>query len=185
LSDTAPSALFVVNPDGTDRLQLSPPGLSPLDTAFPADWSPDGSQVTFAAVWKSNGRGERRGTALYVVNSDGSGLRQITPSGLGAVSAQWSPDGQLIAFTSKLRAQQQVWVVRPDGTSPREVTYPTNGNSSETPVWSPDGNELLFLRGDRSGQLGLWTVNVDGTRLFNVTSIAANAGYAWGTAATG
>jgi hypothetical protein len=28
-------------------------------------------------------------------------------------------------------------------------------------------------------------VNVDGTRLFNVTSIAANAGYAWGTAATG
>ena len=103
LSDTAPSALFVVNPDGTDPLQLSPPGLSPLDTVFPADWSPDGSQVTFAAAWKSNGRG--RGTALYVVNSDGSGLRQITPSGLGAVSAQWSPDGQLIAFTSKFRAQ--------------------------------------------------------------------------------
>ena len=183
LSDTAPSALMVVNPDGSDPLQLSPPGLSPLDTVFPADWSPDGSQVTFAAAWKSSGRG--RGTALYVVNSDGSGLRQITPSGLGAVSAQWSPDGQAIAFTSKFRAQPQVWVVRPDGTSLSEVTHPTNGHFSETPVWSPDGNKLLFLRGDRSGQLGLWTVNVDGTGLLQLTSIAANAGYAWGTAATG
>jgi Tol biopolymer transport system component len=183
LSDSEPSALLAVNPDGTDLLQLSPGGLSPLDAAFPADWSPDGSQVTFAAAWKeSNGRG--RGTALFVVNSDGSGLRQITPSGVGAVSAQWSPDGQLIAFTSKFRAQPQVWVVRPDGTGPREVTHPTNGNFSETPVWSPDGGKLLFLRGG-SGQLGLWTVNVDGTRLSQVTTVAASAGYAWGTAPIG
>jgi Tol biopolymer transport system component len=183
LSDNAPSSLFAVNPDGTDLLQLSPPELSPLDVTLPADWSPDGSQVTFAARWKSTGRG--RGTALYVVNSDGTGLCQITPSGLGAVSAQWSPDGQLIAFTSKFRAQPQVWVVRPDGMGFREVTNPTNGNFSETPVWSPDGTRLLFLRGDRSGQLGLWTVNVDGTALSQVTTVPASAGYAWGTAATG
>jgi Tol biopolymer transport system component len=182
LSDTAPSALIVVNTDGTDPLQLSPPGLSPLDTVFPADWSPDGSRVTFAAAWKSNGRG--RGTALYVVNSDGSGLRQITPSGVGAVSAQWSPDGQLIAFTSKFRAQPQVWVVRSDGTGLREVTYPTNGNFSETPVWSPDGGKLLFLRGGND-QLGLWTVNLDGTGQSQVTTVAASAGYAWGTAPVG
>jgi hypothetical protein len=34
------------------------------------------------------------------VNADWTGLRQITPSALGALSAQWSPNGALIAFTS-------------------------------------------------------------------------------------
>ena len=63
-----------------------------------ASWSPDGSQVTFAASWKS---APGRQFALYVVNADGTHLRQITPSGVGAISAQWSPDGQLIAFSSK------------------------------------------------------------------------------------
>jgi Tol biopolymer transport system component len=181
LSDDAPSSLLAVAPDGTDLIRLNPQGLSPLDTPYPADWSPDGSQVTFAAAWKqSNGRG--RGTALYVVNSDGTGLRQITPSGVGAVSAQWSPNGQLIAFTSKFRAQPQVWVVRPDGTDLRKVTDSANGTFSETPVWSPDGSKLLFLRGDHSGQFGLWTVNADGSALSQVTTIAASAGYDWGTA---
>jgi Tol biopolymer transport system component len=50
-----------------------------------ADWSPDGSQVAFAAF-------SHRHLGLFVVNADGTRLRQITPPGLGAVSA---PAGSL------------------------------------------------------------------------------------------
>jgi dipeptidyl aminopeptidase/acylaminoacyl peptidase len=173
-------ALFAVNPDGSGLFQLNPPDLPVISTnaELEADWSPDGSQVAFAAAWRT---GQGRGTALYIVNTDGTGLRRITPSGLGAVSAQWSPDGQLIAFTSKLRANPQVWVVHPDGTGLKEVTSGSDGSISEFPVWSPDSTKLLFERTTKHGE-ALWVVNADGTGLYDLTAIPGDTSYAWGTA---
>src|SRR6266542_2430470 len=89
--------LFSVKTDGSNPIQLSPPGVSIIDLPFwdgvGADWSPDGSHVTFAASKSGHV------SALFVVNADGTDLRQITPAGVGAQSAQWSPNGALIAFT--------------------------------------------------------------------------------------
>jgi TolB protein len=194
VSDSVPSALFAVNPDGTGLIRLSPPDVHVIDLGFfddvSADWSPDGSQVTFAGRYKvpsGQGVARGRGFALYIVNADGTGLQQVTPPGVGAMSAQWSPDGQLIAFTGKSRADSQVWVVRPDGTGLQRVTSPTDGEASLTPVWAPDATALLFQRGDRSrtGTYDLWTVNVDGTGLSHVTTVPQVTGFAWGSAATG
>ncbi len=64
--------LFSVKPDGSDPVQLSPPGLSIIDLDFfdqvGADWSPDSSRVTFAASKSGHV------SALFVVNADGTGL---------------------------------------------------------------------------------------------------------------
>jgi Tol biopolymer transport system component len=174
--------LFSVAPDGSDPVQLSPPGLSVIDLPFfdevGADWSPDGSRVTFAARKPSSGRVSA--TALFVVNSDGTGLRQITPSLLGALSAQWSPNGRLIAFTAT-SFNYEAWVVHPDGTGLAEVTTPINGYSSLAPVWSPDGT-LLFNR-QRDHQTSLWTANTDGSGLSKLTDYPAGLTlYAWGSA---
>jgi Tol biopolymer transport system component len=175
------AALYEVNPDGTGLLRLSPPGLSVIDLDFfegLVDWSLDGSRVTFAGFNPS-----RRGAppALYVVNADGTVLRQVTPSGVGALSAQWSPNGRLIAFTSCCGAPQ-VWVVHPDGSGLREVTVPTSGSSSFTPVWSPDGTKLLFQRIERDGRVGLVIVSANGTGVSKVTDVPRLTQYAWGTA---
>jgi Tol biopolymer transport system component len=184
VSDFFPHVLYSVNPDGTGLLRLSPPDLSVVDNesydVISADWSPDGSQVAFAAAWR-DGRG--RGTALYTVGADGLDLHQITPSGVGVLSAQWSPDGRQIAFTSKGRADPQVWVVNPDGTGLTKITEGTDGSSSTFPVWSPDSSRLLFERVDRSAN-ALWTVNRDGTGLSKLADIPldTNTNYAWGTA---
>jgi Tol biopolymer transport system component len=118
--------LFSVNPDGSGALQLTPPRLSVTDLGFfdriGADWSPDASRVTFAAVQKrSTGRGFE--SAAFVVNGDGTGLRRITPAGVFAASAQWSPNGDWIAFTGGRRLPG-VWMARPDGTAVRKIALP-------------------------------------------------------------
>src|SRR6266508_4863056 len=118
--------LFSVKPDGSDPVQLSPPALSVIDLGFfdrvGADWAPDSSRVVFAAQQLGIGRFT---TALFVVNADGTGLRQITPAGVGAVSAQWSPNGALIAFSSCCGISH-AWVVHPDGAGLRRVTAPVD-----------------------------------------------------------
>jgi Tol biopolymer transport system component len=191
--DPTRGVLFSVTPDGGDAVQLSPSNLGVIDLGFfdraGADWSPDGSQVTFAARKLSSGREFR--SALFVVNADGTGLRQVTPSALGAISAQWSPNGGLIAFGSCCAPEAgavhapEAWVVDPDGTGLRKVTIPVGGEFSLVPVWSPDSTKLLFNRENSRGQTSLWTANVDGSGLSKVTDTAHRVFYAWGSAPVG
>jgi TolB protein len=114
--------LFSANPDGSGALQLTSPGLSVIDLDFfdriGADWSPNDSRVTFAGFRRTASGGFK--TGLFVVNADGTGLRRITPSRVGALSAQWSPNGEWIAFTQAARISQ-LWVVHPDGRDLRKI----------------------------------------------------------------
>ena len=185
-SSTDLGDLFVVNPNGAGLLQLNPPGLR-LHAAdccnAAADWSPNGSRVAFAAFWKDN-VGHSRRTALFVVNADGTGLRRITPFGLGARNgATWSPDGRLIAFNLRFidSPGSQVWVVHPDGTGLKELTLPTSGYSSYEPVWSPDSTKLLFERVNVDGE-ALWIAKADGGGLTKLTDVPGDSNYAWGSA---
>jgi len=181
---------FVVNVDGSGQRQLNPPGTVPVDLGdFWSDfdgrprisetWSPDETQIAFTAFVTSAGS-----TALYLVNPDGSGPHQIVPTTVGATSAQWSPDGALIAFTSRLRSQPQVWVVRPDGSELKQLTDGADGSTSIMPVWSPDGTKLLFQR-RLDGHLTLWTMNRDGSGQIQVaptplgSDYFGGGGYAW------
>jgi Tol biopolymer transport system component len=195
--------LFSVKPDGSDPIQLSPSALSVIDLSFfdqvGADWSPDGSQVAFAAF---SPRG-RFSSGLFVVNADGTGLRQVTPKGIGALSAQWSPNGAMIAFTSCSSLPgncgiPQAWVVRPDGKGLRQVTPSTN-SMFLAPVWSPDSTKLLlnqltgqtprdFLQVLFQGNnppASLWTIGADGSALSKLADTVGLSSYEWGSAPTG
>jgi len=65
------SDIWLMNPDGSARTNLtSSTGL--VGTADPA-WSPDGAQIVFVGWATDNSYGD-----LYVINRDGTGLRQVT-----------------------------------------------------------------------------------------------------------
>lgn len=178
--------LLSVKTDGSDPIRLSPPGLAVVDLGFydqiGASWSPDGSQVTFAARQLSSSN--RFTTALYVVNANGSRLHQIAPTSVGAISARWSPDGKLIALTGCATncGNPQVWVVHPNGSGLRQITTATSSYTALAPIWSPDSTKLLFNRQDRTGATSLWTVNSDGSGPSKLTDTEGLSGYTWGSA---
>jgi Tol biopolymer transport system component/DNA-binding winged helix-turn-helix (wHTH) protein len=97
--------------------------------------SPDGEWI--AAVEAS-----QQGN-LVVVRTDGSGLRHLTEDVYRNRGPVWSPDGKLLAFFSNRSGRVDIWTIRPDGGSLRQLTYTRNGSITR-PVWSPDGKRLIY-----------------------------------------
>lgn len=104
---------------------------------------------------------------IWVVEPDGSGLRNLTNHPAHDTMPAWSPDGKHIAF---MRSdvygplgglQWDVYVMDADGSGIRNVTR-TPEVSEGTPDWSPDGSKLIFERYTDDGQY-LYTMNVAGS----------------------
>jgi TolB protein len=78
---------------------------------------------------------------IWTVRPDGGSPRRLTFTGNNTTPA-WSPNGQLIAFTSSRSGSDDIWVMRGDGTGVRRVTFAATNESD--PSWSPDGRWLAF-----------------------------------------
>lgn len=96
---------------------------------------------------------------IYVVRTDGSGLRRLAS---GARGPAWSPDGTRIAYTS-CAARGGVWVMNADGSGKRCVTPAPGG--AEWVAWSPDGKHILFTSTAFGGADTLMVVGSDGSGL--------------------
>lgn len=147
--ESGPSHIFVLESDGSTLRQITegPPG-SDMGHPFPQElhpaWSPDGRQIVFASTrWDTKTR--LGNYALFVVRSDGSGLRQLTDGSASVWAPAWSPDGSLIAYGANLGA---IWVIGADGSNARGL--PTAGLLVKGLAWSPDGEEIAFVTGGRS-----------------------------------
>ena len=176
LSDSEPSAEYVVKPDGTGLVRLSPADLWAADFVTTADWSPDGRQVVFASAIEAGGH-----PGLYVVNKDGTGLHQIASPDVGGPTAQWSPDGRWIATSTCLRCDPQLFVIHPDGSGRVMLTDGADGSTSMTPIWSPDGARLAVP--DATGRRGvsIWTMKPDGSERVEVADVGTDLStFSWG-----
>jgi len=100
------------------------------------DPSPDGKWVAFYSSVQPEGD-------LYVVRSDGTGLRQLT-SGAESIDRmpRWSPDGQWIAFHAIRGKDQYLWRIRPDGSDLEQLSPLAD---AIYPTWSPDGSRIAVL----------------------------------------
>jgi Tol biopolymer transport system component len=125
--------LYVINADGTGNRRL----VSGPDFENLPDWSPDGTQIAFSGVVSpSNGSGR-----IFVVNVDGTGLRQISPddpSNYGGDGwPSWAPDGTRLTFTRN----GELFVINADGTGMTHIATP---HGAQAPAWSPDGRWIAY-----------------------------------------
>lgn len=119
------------------------------------DWSPDGTMIAFVHsvdVDPPGPNGERRRDALFVMNADGTGERELPTAGQSVESVTWSPDSRRVAYidvdgrplakTPPAEAISSVRSVSVDGGPPVQMFYA--GPSALGLTWSPDGKWLAF-----------------------------------------
>jgi Tol biopolymer transport system component len=161
--------------DGGDPVRLtSAPG------ELPGDYSPDGTQIVF---FRQDPKAPPEVGALFVVNTDGTGLRRITPKRFAQLhSGSWSPDGRWIL----LEHDGSLFEVHPNGAALRKIPLDDGpGRSSAfSPGWAPDGTRIVFSMAWKATgyQVDIFTARADGTDLFQVTDTPGSDNASdWGT----
>jgi TolB protein len=112
---------------------------------------------------------------VYTVPAGGGVPKRITnrPGSL-AFEPSFSPIytgwTQWIVFESHRQTNPnccgEIWKVRTDGTRLQRLT---SGSDDRQPEWSPNGAKILFQRQVSPGNWDLFTIDVNGQNLFNVT----------------
>jgi Tol biopolymer transport system component len=139
-------AIGPVDVGATNRLLLEHPdggqiSTGPVDFPQNAAWSPDGRRIAFDGPATS--LGTRR--ALYIMNADGTGLRQVGRGDRLRYSPAWSPDGTKLTFVQDNGAGAgtgDVYTMTTSGGSLTRLT--TSGSWDGAPDWSPDGTRIAY-----------------------------------------
>jgi TolB protein len=145
--------IYVTNINEPGRALRRPAGGTSQVQNWTAAWSPDGSQLAFASTRSGN-------VDIWVVNADGSGLRQLTTHPGADQTPTWSPNGALIAFTSDRSTGRdpQLYVMNADGGGQRRLT----GERIDRPTWSAL-NFIAFTVGTGPGNnIGLLDMSTPG-----------------------
>ncbi len=183
--------VYLIRADGRGRRRLlARAGRGWAD--YNPDWSPDGRAVVYertgagrgplikvyragrsrtlaggrTPAWSSRGTiAFNRGRSIYVMRSNGSGLRRVA---LGEC-LDWSPRGQWILFAT---AKRELAMVRPDGTDMRLLLRPATGATPIGLEWEPFGSaafapdgKAVAVIGYRPGDFtqGLQVARLDGS----------------------
>jgi TolB protein len=98
--------------------------------------SPDGGQLVF----QSNRTGKNQ---IFIMNIDGSDLKQLTKFPLGAETPVFSPDGRQLVFDVYVgEDNNDVFVIKTDGSGLKQLTDSPGYDGH--PHWSSDGQRIVF-----------------------------------------
>jgi hypothetical protein len=132
-------------------------------------------------VWTNRAADGREN--LMIAEADGSGVRQLTHAGKDGVDidAQFSPNGEWIAYQHLGPEPGTVRLVRADGSDGYVLKVPCNDPCLEVgvPTWLSN-DELAVSRvfgpidkHDNAAEALLWTVRPDGTELHRLSPASA------------
>jgi eukaryotic-like serine/threonine-protein kinase len=145
---------------------LGPPEAVTTPSPYSAhlSFSRDGKRIAYAQIVRSANL-QQVGFDPRREKATGQPIR-ITQGSRHANTPALSPDGEWLAFDSQGSPQDDLFVIRRDGTFLRQLTEDIH--KDRRPSWSPDGKRLAFFS-DRSGKWEIWIINPDGSGLQQLT----------------
>lgn len=166
--------------DGSDPRQLTQ-GAIDIEPVF----SPDGTQIAFGRIVGDSAAGQLE--AIYVMNSDGTGLREVVAARPALEHPDWSPDGRSITFNIAPEDREAadsgaILSVRPNGHGLLVLHKPTAELRFFKAVWSPDGRQMLTGCFDTQAEMDrICTISANG-RARVVVAGATRVNYpSWGS----
>jgi hypothetical protein len=103
---------------------------------------------------------------IYVMDTDGGGVQQLTDDPASDRYPAWSPDGTRIAFVSIRDGDSNIYVMDADGGNVRQITDRLGGKWS--PTWSPDST-LIAFGSNRDGDEDIYVMDADGGNVQQLT----------------
>ena len=147
--------VYTMNIDGSNQTRLT------FEKGYDggAFFSRDGSLIVFRASRPKTEKeltdynelvdsGLVRPTALeiFIMNADGSGMKQITNFGKASFAPFFHPDGKRIIFSSNINSKSgrdfDLYLINIDGTGFEQVTF--NETFDGFPMFTHDGEKLIF-----------------------------------------
>lgn len=115
----------------------------PIKKAFINDccltWSPNGQELAFVVDMSSDGS-----TDIFSLDFH-SPIRRLTTAPGADLYASYSPDGQHIAYTAYGYGNPEIYLMNADGSQSHVLTGEKRiTNLNPYPVWSSDGQSILF-----------------------------------------
>ena len=132
-------------------------------------FSPDGKYIVYDRImW-----GSYNGVYNYFTDRSEIWIKNLETGenmliGKG-YTPSFSPDGKKIVYCKVENIEASIWVMDFDGDNQSKITDNNTLESAQRPRFSPDGNQIIFDASDKSGNMDLYVISVDGDNLTRLT----------------
>jgi Tol biopolymer transport system component len=96
---------------------------------------------------------------IFVMNADGTGVRQVTNGGASNFAPYFHPDGRRIIFSSNQLDRKgtfHLYLINDDGTGLEQITF--SGAFNSFPMFSPDGRKVVWVSDRQAASRGEFNI---------------------------
>lgn len=153
--------IWVMDADGANQAQLTHRTLTDGPASQP-QFSPDGKKIVFEGFKQGH-------QEIYVMDSDGSHIVDLSRSDAVNADPMFSPDGKEIIFDSLRQNNGKYGIYIMDATDGKPVIKVSHDDLSDLePAFSPSGARIVF-RSSRGSGAELFVMNRDGSNEVQLT----------------